>query len=212
MKWQEMQFQHYNKKEGKMRIIGITGSSGSGKTTICEILKTKHNAYIIDADEVAKKLARSGCMYLNEIVKNFGEDIVDEQGVLRRKELANIIYSNEQKRKILNELTFKYVVDEIKEEINRVADKEIVVIDAPLLFESKLDEVCDEVVGVIADEEDKIKRICDRDKIDEEIARKRLNIQMKDEHIREKVDYIICNEGSMKKLEEKIKNIIRRFN
>lgn len=207
MKWQEMQFQHYNKKRDRMKIIGITGSSGAGKTTVCGILKEKYKAHIIDADEVARKLAKKGNVYLEDIIKHFGEGIVDEQGELKRKELADIIYNDNEKRNMLNQLTFNHVVKEIKNNINNVKDKDLIVIDAPLLFESNLDKVCDIVVGVIAKEKDKIERICNRDKINEETAKKRLNIQKDDNYIKDKSDYIIYNEGSIEKLEEDIEKI-----
>lgn len=190
-----------------MKIIGITGSSGAGKTTICSILKEKYAAHIIDADEIAKRLSRKGTMYLQAIVGYFGDNIVDANGELKRKELANIIYENEEKRNMLNELTFNYVVQEIKENINKLKDKELIVVDAPLLFESNLDKICDMVIGVIATEEDKIERICNRDKISEQTAKKRLKIQKDDEFIKEKSDYIIYNESSIKKLEEEIEKI-----
>lgn len=155
-----------------MKIIGITGSSGAGKTTICGILNKKYSAYIIDADEIARKLSKKGSMYLDSIVEYFGTDILDNSGELKRKELADIIYNDDEKRERLNNITFMYVVKEIKNNINKLKDKELIVIDAPLLFESNLDKICDIVIGVIASKEDKIKRICNRDNISEETARK----------------------------------------
>ena len=97
-----------------MKIIGVAGNSGAGKTTVCNILKEKYAAHIIDADEIAKKLSKKGTMYLQSIVEYFGHDIIDNRGELKRKELANLIYENEEKRNGLNELTFNYVVREIK--------------------------------------------------------------------------------------------------
>lgn len=178
-----------------MRIIGITGTSGAGKTTICKILEERYSAHIIDADKVAKRLTKKGSMYLNSIVDYFGVNILDSAGELKRKELASIIYENEEKRNALNNLTFTYVVKEIKENINRLQDKELIVIDAPLLYESNLDKICDIVIGVIAKEEDKIYRICLRDNISEEMAKKRLAIQLNDDYIKNKADYIINRYG-----------------
>lgn len=191
-----------------MKIIGVTGSSGAGKTTICAILEKEYLAHIIDADGVAKRLTKKGTMYLNSIVEYFGIDILDSMGELKRKELANIIYENDEKRKELNNLTFTYVVKEIKQNINDLQDKELIVIDAPLLYESNLDKVCDIVIGVVAKEEDKIDRICKRDNISREIAKKRLNIQLKDDYIKDKADYIIVNNGNLEELEKDIKKIL----
>lgn len=190
-----------------MKIIGVTGKSGAGKTTICNILKEKYSAFIIDADAVAKRLSKKGTLYLNAIVDYFGEEILDNSGELKRKELASLIYKDEEKRNALNTLTFTYVVNEIKCIINKLKDKELIVIDAPLLFESNLDEICDLIIGVIASEEEKIKRICERDNISEDIAKKRLSIQKSDDFIKDKVDYVIHNVSNIKKLEEEIEKL-----
>lgn len=190
-----------------MKIIGITGSSGAGKTTICTILKEKYNAEIVDADKIAKKLSKKGTMYLKSIVDYFGEDIVDPKGELKRKELATLIYEDEEKRNQLNRLTFMYIVEEIKNNINKLKGKELIIIDAPLLFESRLNQVCDFVIGVIAKEEDKIERICNRDNVSKEIAKKRLNIQKDNNFIKENADYTIYNDEDMLKLEKELEKI-----
>lgn len=191
-----------------MKIIGVTGSSGAGKTTICTILEKKYLAHVIDADKVAKRLTKKGTMYLNSIVDYFGIGILDSTGELKRKELATIIYEDEEKRSALNNLTFTYVVNEIKENINKLQDRELIVIDAPLLYESNLDKICDLVIGVVAKEEDKIDRICLRDDISEEMAKKRLSIQLNDDYIKNRADYIIVNNGNIEELEDEIKKII----
>lgn len=191
-----------------MKIIGITGSSGAGKTTISNILKDKYDAEVINADEIAKKLSKKGTIYLSAIVEYFGSGILNDQGELKRKQLASIIYEDYEKRNQLNELTFIYVVDEINKCINNVKEqKQLIVIDAPLLFESKLDQICDIVIGVIANEEEKIQRICDRDHISKEMARKRLKIQKKNDFIKEFADYIIINDSDMNKLKKEIEKI-----
>lgn len=190
-----------------MKIIGVTGSSGAGKSTVCAILKEKYLAYIIDADKIAKELSKKGSMYLNSITQYFGIEILNEAGELKRKELANIIYEDDKKREALNNLTFTYVVKEIEEEINKLKNEELIVIDAPLLFESNLDKICDIVIGVIANKKDKIERICKRDNIDVDLAKKRLNIQITDEYLKENADYIIYNDSKITNLEERLKNI-----
>ena len=84
-----------------MKIIGVTGSSGAGKTEACKIIVKNNDAEIIDADEVAKKLSKKGTMYLNSIIDSFGEDIVYKNGALNRKKLANMIYEDDKKREQL---------------------------------------------------------------------------------------------------------------
>ena len=192
-----------------MKIIGITGSSGSGKTTLSSILSKRENIKIIDADKVSKELVIPGNDYLNAIEGAFGKEILLEDGNLNRKKLADIIYSDEEARKTLNSLTFKYVLEEINRRIRNINQDEIdyVIIDAPLLFEADLDQACDKVVVLIADEDLKIERICDRDHIDAETAKKRLKIQKDDEYYTSRADYVIKN-GRNYDLEKEIDNIL----
>lgn len=190
-----------------MKIIGVTGSSGAGKTSLCSILKQKYDVSIIDADEVARELSKKGNPYLQAISSCFGEEILDENGELKRKELAKLIYEQEEKRKALNQLTFCYVVEEIKKKIDELKNEAIIAIDAALLYESNLDKVCDITIGIVALKEDKIERICKRDEISEEMAKKRLAIQMTDEEIEKRVDYVIVNDGNEITLEREIEKI-----
>ena len=198
----------YNKNVGgrHMKIIGVTGSSGAGKDTLCEILEDKYNAEIVDADKIARELSKKGTMYLQSIVESFGSGIVDRQGELNRKKLASIIYEDDKKREELNKLTFIYVVDEIKKRINKIK-KKIIVVNAPLLFESNLDQVCDFVIAVIAERKVQIERIMKRDNIKEDEAEKRLNMQNTDEFYIENADYIIHNKGDIKDIEKQLKEI-----
>lgn len=177
-----------------MTIIGITGNSGSGKTTFSNILAKKMNAIIIDADKVAKQSSRKGETYYNEIVKIFGEEIL-ENDEINRKRLAKIIYNNKEQRNKLNKLTNQYVVEQIKEQMKKIQNKNIIM-DVPLLFESRLNEMCNITVSLIADEKTKIERMIARDRIDEILAKKRLEIQQPNKYYIEKSNYVIVNNKS----------------
>lgn len=192
-------------------IIGITGSSGAGKSTICEILKKEYNVKIINADKVAKKLSKRGTNYIIEIISNFGKDIVDEYGELKRKKLAEIIYNNPEKRKLLNKCTFKYIKKEIEKEIKNTKDDVTVIIDAPLLFESELNKICDKVIGIISKKELQLERIVARDNIDYEQAEKRLKAQESNEFYIEKCDEIIENNNDTQHIEQEIKEIAKEY-
>ncbi len=214
-------------------IIGITGSSGSGKSTICKILESKWNAKIINADEIAKDLSRSGTQYYKDIVQEFGKEILLETGEIDRKKLADIIYNDDNKREILNKLTFKYVCDEIKKEIKLEQDKNIkkqteenlkpsenhnkeadnqklIIIDAPLLIEAKLDNICDTTIAVISkNRKAQIERILQRDNIDKDVAIARINAQKENEFYVENCDYEIVNDGDIVDLEKQISEILK---
>lgn len=178
-----------------MKVIGITGSSGSGKTTLSKILNNRNDIKIINADEVVKELSVPGTEYFNAIKETFGQDVFCEDGNLNKKKLARRIYNNDIDRENLNKLTFNYVVKEIISRIINVNLKEIkfVILDAPLLFESKLDRCCDYVIALVADFDLKVRRICERDNIDQETAKSRLKIQNEDSFYTEKSDFVIYN-------------------
>lgn len=190
-------------------IIGITGNSGSGKTSISKLLKEKLDADIINADEVAAEMSMPGTIYFEEIVNAFGEDILLENGKINKPKLANIIFTNSEKKEVLNSLTFKYIVEEIKARAN-LSKCKTVIIDAPLLVESKLNEICDIVISVIADEDIKLKRICKRDNINENVASNRIKAQPKNEfYIKNSNIVIINNDNSnLEKQVEGIKELI----
>lgn len=180
-------------------IIGVTGTSGSGKSTIAQILGKKLNAKVIDADKIAKEAFKHGNIYYEKIQEEFGKNIT-------RKELAKIVYEDEEKREKLNSLTHKYVVKEILNILNSIKDSNVI-LDVPLLYESNLNAECDKVIGVVSERKIKLQRICARDKITLEEADARLNIQKSDEFYKERADYIIQNNGAS--LEEEINKILK---
>lgn len=192
-----------------MKIIGITGISGSGKSSVSEIIAKKcDDSIIIDADKIAKSMAAINTKYYNAIKKEFGKDILKANLEIDRKKLANIIFNNDEKRDVLNRITFKYVVSNIKQKINLNKNKEVIILDIPLLFESGLDEICDITLGIIANKNVKIERICKRDKININQAENRINKQLEDKILEKNCNYIIENNGSLKELNEKLQNFI----
>lgn len=177
-------------------IIGITGNSGTGKTSICKALeKNKINGitpFVIDADKIVKKMSASGEEYYNQIVSTFGKEVLQENQELDRAKLGAIVFVDEEKRELLNKITYKYVAKKIEKQAKENKSK-IVIIDAPLLIESKLNETCDVVISVIADKEIKLKRIIERDNLDEKTALDRLNAQNPDEFYIKNSDLVIVN-------------------
>ncbi len=192
-------------------VVGITGSSGAGKSTVCEILKNKYGAVIIDADKIAKQLSQKGNEYLVDIVELFGQEILLENGELNRSKLANIIYNQHEKREQLNQRTFKHIRVAIKEKLQNILEenpKAVIAIDAPLLFEAGLEKICDFIIAVIAeDKELQIERIVQRDWITEEQAEKRLQAQKSNEFYTTRSKYVIANNGKLEEVEEQIEKI-----
>ncbi len=191
-------------------IIGITGSSGAGKSTVCEILEAYYKVTIINADKVARKLSKRGTNYVIDIISKFGKSIVDENGELKRRKLAEIIYNDPKKREELNKCTFKYIKKEIERQIKK-AQTDTIIIDAPLLFESELNKICDKVIGVISNRELQIERIVARDDIDYEDAETRLNAQQTNEFYMNKCDAIIENNNNLKSIKENVEKIAKTY-
>ena len=187
-----------------MKIIGITGNSGSGKSTISKLISKNYEAKIIDADKIAKEMTKNNGEYLQAIRQAFGNDVI-KNNELDRKKLADIVFLNKAEKEKLDGLTFKYVVEEIKKELeaNQNLDYQYIILDVPLLFESKLDKLCDYTIGVIAPQTEKIKRICKRDKLSKEKALQRLNSQPNDEFFTKNCNTVINNENK----EETIKMV-----
>ena len=187
-----------------MKIIGITGNSGSGKSTISKLISKNYEAKIIDADKIAKKITKNNGEYLQAIRQAFGNDVI-KNNELDRKKLADIVFLNRTEKEKLDSLTFEYVVEKIKKELeaNQNLDYQYIILDVPLLFESKLDKLCDYTIGVIAPKTEKIKRICKRDKLSKEKALQRLNSQPNDEFFTKNCNTVINNENK----EETIKMV-----
>jgi len=194
-----------------MKVIGVTGSSGSGKSTVSKIIQKELNAKLIVADEIVKKMQEPGEEYFEKIVELLGNKYLNKDGKLNRKKVADLIFKNEEKREKINKLTKKYVVTEIISKIEN-STSEYIVIDVPLLVESGLNKICNIVIGVISNFEEQIKRICERDNITKEEAIVRLDIQPDNEFYEKNVDYILENNGGENdKLVGRIRTILQEL-
>lgn len=191
-------------------IIGITGTSGSGKTTVSSILAKRKDVMVIDADKIARKLNEPGTDYMKAIENELGKKFILPDGNLDRKKLADEIYSNKDAKQKLDSLTFKYVIGNVLDIIKNENDEGYIVVDIPLLFESGFENFCDYTISLISDYDTKIERICKRDNLDLETAQKRLSIQQEDGFYIEKSDFIINNNKDCN-LEEEIERIIYKI-
>ena len=194
-----------------MLTIGLTGQSGAGKGLLGSIISKHENVKVIDTDITARLVVEKGQPCLKELCECFGEKILRSDGSLDRKKLACEAFSDKERHECLNRITHRHIMKEIVEWKNN-CEKEgvsVAVIDAPLLFESGADKLCDVTVGVIAPYEIRLERIMKRDGIEEKDARLRLDSQPKDDFFTKKCSYIIKNSGSTEEFELNANELIK---
>ena len=190
-----------------MKIIGLTGGTGSGKGFVSERLKAR-KAYVIDADAVAHEIIEKGRPAYKAIVDYFGSEILDENGNIFRRKLGNIVFSDKDKLAFLNSCTHKYINMEIMRIIEEVKPQtnvySAIIIDAPLLAEAGLVDICDDIWVVYADSEVRVKRIMERDSISEEQARNRIASQRSWEEYKDLGAVIIDNSSDDENVERQL--------
>lgn len=193
-------------------VIGLTGSIASGKSTVSSMFK-ELEIPIIDADQISRDVVEPGEGALQDIIKEFGKEILLPDGTLDRKKLGSIIFTDTDKRAKLNAIVHPAVRNrmlELKEAyIN--AGEECVVMDIPLLFESKLTHMVDKVLVVYVDEEVQLQRLMNRDSSSKEEALQRIHSQIP---VKEKVklaDATIDNNGSKENTFAQLKDVLNKW-
>ena len=199
-----------------MKVIGLTGGIGSGKSTVSRRLIEK-GYQIFDADLISHQIVEPGMPALEQIRETFGEAFLDEEGRLRRKAMAAHITADPAERARLNAIMHTAIVGAIEEGIKQARkdaaaageeENTIVFIDAPLLFEAGLDRLCDEVWLVTAPEEVRIRRVMERDGISEELVRGYMASQMPEEENRARSQRLLDNGGTREHLYEDLEEAL----
>lgn len=196
-----------------MLVLGLTGQSGAGKGEFSRVFSSYDKVVCLDTDKTAREVVEIGTPCLMELCSCFGEEIMNQDGSLNRQKLAEIAFSDKEKHETLNRITHRYILDEIKNwlEMAKKDGMKIAVIDAPLLFESGADKLCDTTLGIIAPYGTRLKRILKRDGIDKKNAKIRLDSQPKDSFFKEKCDHVIANNGNLASLAKKAKSFIENL-
>ncbi len=182
-------------------VLGITGGSGSGKSQVCKLLASM-GAYIIDADEIGHGVTSREDV-LREIEVAFGKDVIKSDGTLDRKALGAMVFSSKEALETLNIITHKKIYDEI-ERLLKESNSEIVAIDAAVLKTTRLKDLCDFIVAVVAPIDQRMKRIVQRDHLSEERALDRINSQPTDAQYAHGVDFVILNSGNVENLNRRV--------
>lgn len=186
----------------KVPIIGITGNSGSGKTTVCDILAS-YSGHIIDADKAAHKAMEPGKPAYIKIVSAFGPDILSSGNKIDRKKLGSIVFNDINKRTLLESIVHPLVIEDILTEISST-DALFIAIDAVLLVESGLHHHCSTVWLVTAPDEARLNRIIVRDGLSTEAAAARMRNQRDTAPIAAIAQITIQNDGDIKALHSRV--------
>ncbi len=194
-----------------MKILGLTGGIASGKSTVSQVFK-ELGAYIIDADKVAHEIVEPGNPAWRDVIKHFGDEIINPDSTINREKLGDMVFGNEELLDALNKITHPRVMERFKDELQCIRANNpdaIVIMEVPLLYETHLERLCDLVIVVWLDRETQIKRLMLRDKISEEAAIKRIDSQMDLDEKAKLADYVIDNRKTIK---ETIKIATKYYN
>lgn len=195
--------------KGQAPIIGITGQSGAGKTTICNFFEKEAAYDIINCDDIAHSILLNSTVKAN-VLAAF-PTVSTSDGEISRKALGKIVFSDKKALEFLNSLTHPSIIEELGYRINAAGFGLIclgVIIDAPTLFESGADKLCDITVGVVSELPLLTKRLCERDNISEEEAVNRIKRQHDIDFFEKNCDYIIKNNGEISELENQARELL----
>lgn len=182
-----------------MIVLGITGGVGSGKSRVLKELSEKYNAYVIEADKLAHKLMEKGEIIYNNILKTFGNDILDSEKNIDRAKLGNIVFNDKEKLEVLNKISHPYVKQAIIDDINEKRRENMIklfVIEAALLISDGYKEICDEIWYIYVSKEERVKRLKLQRGYSEEKCNSMFNSQESDEYYKLYADFTINNEKS----------------
>ncbi|MED3054707.1 dephospho-CoA kinase [Bacillus thuringiensis] len=194
-------------------VIGLTGGIASGKSTVSEMFR-ELSIPVIDADVIAREVVEQGKPAYNKIVEVFGAEVLQQDGELDRPRLGSIVFYNEEKRLQLN----KIVHPAVREEMNRKKEMYIkegmqaVVLDIPLLFESKLTSLVDRILVVAVKPHMQLERLMKRNNFSEEEATARIQSQMPLEEKVKNADEVINNDGTIMGTKTQLQVILKKWN
>jgi len=196
-----------------MLIVGLTGGVASGKTAVSEVLK-EEGAYIIDADQIARELVQPHRPAWNELVRTFGKEILQEDGSIDRKKLAEMVFVDPNQRELLNRILHPLITGEMDRRTREIGQKNseaVVVIDAPLLIERGYHRKMDKLIVVTSTQGQQIERLKEREGLNSEAALRILSSQMPLEEKVRLADIVIRNEGSLDETKKRAREVFQEL-
>ncbi len=187
-------------------VVGLTGPTGAGKSSVTAVAE-ELGFKIVDCDRFARIAVEKGSDGLDAVTQVFGDDVLNDDGTLNRKALARKAFASKENTELLNKTLLPHIMMLVKEEINAPR----VLLDAPTLFESGADSICNEIIVILSDEKTRKKRIMERDGIDESAAELRIKAGKPDEFYIEKTNNIVYNDCELSVLNLKIQKLLTKL-
>lgn len=187
-------------------VVGLTGPTGAGKSSVTQTAE-KLGFKVVDCDRLARVAVQKGSDGLGAVVAAFGDGILNDDGTLNRAALAKKAFSCESSTELLNKTLLPYITELVQREITQ----DRVILDAPTLFESGADSLCDEVVVILASEKIRLSRIMERDNIDEESALLRIKAGKDDNYYCDRTNNIIYNDCEQSVLDLKFQKLLTKL-
>lgn len=195
----------------RKKVIGVTGGTGCGKTVVMRLLENEFHAGLIIADHIGHQLMAPGGANYNDIVKYFGEDILDEEGNINRPVLSKIVFADKEKLNMLNSFSHPNIEKAIVAELDRMQKDDsipFIALEAALLIECGYKKYLDELWYVYANEETRIRRLMEGRGYSEEKSRSVMKSQLKEEEYISNSERVIDNSGTPEETCEKLREIL----
>jgi dephospho-CoA kinase len=196
-----------------MKIIGITGTFGSGKSEAARIFADM-GAYVVDHDRINHEILQKGRKGYKALIKEYGKDTLNEEGEIDRRKVAGLVFSSEESVRRIEKILHPIIIEIEKElvlQYKRERKYDYIIFDTPLLFEARRDKVCDYTVVITADEDKIYDRINKKFKLKRGEIKRRMNFQMSLTEKKHRADFVIENNGSLKELTEKIEELFSKI-
>lgn len=195
-----------------MKIIGLTGGIGSGKSTVAQLL-VQQGWVLVDADRIARDIVEPGQPALTELADAFGQDILLPNGSLDRGLLASRAFASREKTDLLNSITHPRIQEETQArfEAARQGGADFVVYDMPLLVDKGLHKDMDATIVVDVDVEERVRRLVEYRGLDEGDARRRIAAQIPDDVRRAAADFVIDNNGPREALDAQVAGVVEKL-
>lgn len=187
-------------------VIGLTGPTGSGKSSASGIAEN-FGFQVIDCDKTARKATEKGTKGLNALVLVFGEEILLPDSSLNRKALAAKAFKDKQSTDLLNKTILPYIADIVIKQ----AEGRDTLLDAPTLFESGINKICNKTIAVLADKDVRLKRIIARDNLTLKEAETRINAGKDEQFYRKRADYVLQNNGDENAFFKRFSDILKEI-